>query len=817
MTDKKLNQELQDSRVGTLDLVCFSHLRWNFVYQRPQHLMSRSARERRVFFIEEPVPSEEAAHMKLEKDPSGVVVVKPHLPPGLNEEQTSAAMRDLVDRFFAEKIGDFILWYYTPMALEFSRHLQPALTVYDCMDELSLFKGAPAKLKDLEQELIHRADLIFTGGQTLYEGKKNGYDNVYLFPSSIDARHFEQARKEQVDPADQQNIPHPRLGFFGVVDERMDLDLLQDLALARPDWHLVMLGPVVKIDQENLPQAHNIHYLGMKTYDQLPQYLAGWDVTLLPFAMNDSTRFISPTKIPEYLAGGKPVVSAPIQDVINPYGKQNLVSIAKNADEFVKAIESILLRSKDETVRWLSRVDQQLSQNSWDYTWRKMMTLIESSMAGQEEEQQKNEPAAKHHEATIPSIAVDLDVKKNGNGNGSGRVQPFDYLIVGAGFAGSVLAERLATGSGKRVLIIDRRPHIAGNAFDYYNPDGILIHKYGPHIFHTNSHEVFNYLSQFTEWRQYQHRVLASVDGQLLPLPINLDTINKLYGLNLNAFELEDFFKKVAEPRDKIVTSEDVVISKVGRELYEKFFRNYTRKQWDYDPSELDASVTSRVPIRFNRDDRYFSDTYQSMPLQGYTRMFEQMLDHPNIKIMLNTDYQEVVGMVSFREVIFTGPVDEYFDFVYGKLPYRSLQFQFQTLNEEQHQPVAVINYPNEYPYTRVTEFKHLTGQQHPKTSLVYEYPTMDGDPYYPIPRPENAQLYSRYQKLAAQKRGVHFAGRLGTYKYYNMDQVVAQALTLYSKIQGLERTRAASEYTLHYVPVKLPETRQRGPSSVGA
>ena len=744
--------------------------------------------------------------------PSGVVVVKPQLPPGLNEDETNTAMRDLVDRFFGEEVDEYILWYYTPMALNFSRHLEPALIVYDCMDELSLFKGAPTKLKDLEQELIQRADLIFTGGQTLYEGKKNGHDNVYLFPSSIDAPHFEQARKKQADPTDQQNIPHPRLGFFGVVDERMDLDMLRDLAQARPDWHLVILGPVVKIDQESLPKGNNIHYLGMKTYAQLPQYLAGWDVALLPFAMNDSTRFISPTKIPEYLAGGKPVVSAPIRDVIDPYGKQNLVSIAGTAAEFVKAVETILKRSREETARWMSRVDQQLSQNSWDYTWRKMMTLIESSMVATEEQEQKDEPAAKHREATIPSIAVDLDLKKtSGNGNGSRQVQPFDYLIVGAGFAGSVLAERLASGSGKRVLIIDRRPHIAGNAFDYYNPDGILIHKYGPHIFHTNSHEVFNYLSQFTHWRQYQHRVLASVDGQLLPLPINLDTINNLYGLNLNAFELEDFFKKVAEPKDKIVTSEDVVVSKVGRELYEKFFRNYTRKQWDYDPSELDASVTSRVPIRFNRDDRYFSDTYQSMPVHGYTPMFERMLDHPNIKIMLNTDYQEVVDMVSFREVIFTGPVDEYFDFVYGKLPYRSLQFQFQTLNEEQHQPVAVINYPNEYPYTRVTEFKHLTGQQHPKTTLVYEYPTMDGDPYYPIPRPENAQLYTRYQKLAAQKRGVHFAGRLGTYKYYNMDQVTAQALSLYARIEGLDRTKVITKHTPHYMPVKMPVAERKG------
>ena len=355
MTDKHLNHKSQDSGTGTMDLVCFSHLRWNFVYQRPQHLMGRSARERRVFFIEEPEIYEGPAYMKLEDAPSGVVIVKPQLPPGLNEEETNAAMRELVDLFFGEEVDEYILWYYTPMALEFSRHLEPALTVYDCMDELSLFKGAPTRLKDLEQELIQRADLIFTGGQTLYEGKKNGHDNVYLFPSSIDAPHFEQARKKQADPNDQQNIPHPRLGFFGVIDERMDLDLLRDMAQARPDWHLVILGPVVKIDQESLPKGDNIHYLGMKTYNQLPQYLAGWDVALLPFAMNDSTRFISPTKIPEYLAGGKPVVSAPIRDVIDPYGKQSLVSIAGTAGEFVKAVETLLKRSREETDRWMSQ------------------------------------------------------------------------------------------------------------------------------------------------------------------------------------------------------------------------------------------------------------------------------------------------------------------------------------------------------------------------------------------------------------------------------------------------------------------------------
>jgi UDP-galactopyranose mutase len=366
----------------------------------------------------------------------------------------------------------------------------------------------------------------------------------------------------------------------------------------------------------------------------------------------------------------------------------------------------------------------------------------------------------------------------------------FDYLIVGAGYAGSVLAERLASDAGKRVLVVDRRPHIAGNAYDHYNDAGVLVHRYGPHIFHTNSKEVFDYLSRFTQWRAYEHRVLASVDGQLLPIPINLDTVNRLYGLNLTSFQLEEFFASVAEHREQIRTSEDVIVSRVGRELYEKFFRNYTRKQWDLDPSELDATVTSRVPIRTNRDDRYFSDTYQAMPLYGYTRMFENMLNHPNIKIMLNTDYREIEREVPFREMIYTGPVDEYFDFRYGKLPYRSLEFKHETIDKPVYQAAPVVNYPNEHPYTRVTEFKYLTGQEHAKTSVVYEFSRAEGDPYYPVPRPENMQLYKKYQELANQTPNVHFVGRLATYKYYNQDQVVAQALTVYAKICDKKRGR---------------------------
>ena len=359
----------------------------------------------------------------------------------------------------------------------------------------------------------------------------------------------------------------------------------------------------------------------------------------------------------------------------------------------------------------------------------------------------------------------------------------FDYLIVGAGFAGATLAERLAAGLGKRVLVVEKRAHIGGNAFDEYNDDGLLVHRYGPHIFHTNAIHVWDYLGRFTSWRPYEHRVRASVDGQLVPIPINLDTVNELYGLSLSSFEVEAFFERLAEPRAPIETSEDVVVSRVGQELYRKLFRGYTRKQWGLDPSELDASVIARVPTRTNRDDRYFTDTYQAMPAHGYTRMFGRMLDHPNIKVLLNTDYREVQDLIPFDEMIYSGPVDEFFDLRYGKLPYRSLRFQHETHPVERFQTAPVVNYPNEHPYTRVTEFKYLTGQAHAKTAVVYEYPQAEGDPYYPVPRPENAALYRRYEALANATPGVHFVGRLATYRYYNMDQVVAQALALYEDI----------------------------------
>ncbi len=360
----------------------------------------------------------------------------------------------------------------------------------------------------------------------------------------------------------------------------------------------------------------------------------------------------------------------------------------------------------------------------------------------------------------------------------------FDTLVVGAGFAGSVLAERLANVLGQRVLVVDKRPHIGGNAYDRHDDAGILIHPYGPHIFHTNSADIFEYLSQFTEWRPYQHRVLASVDGQQLPMPINLDTINRLYGLNLTSFEMQGWLDSVAEKLERVETSEDAVVSKVGRDLYNKFFRGYTRKQWGLDPSELDASVTARIPTRTNRDDRYFADTYQAMPKHGYTRMFEKMLGHPNIKLMLNTDYREVVDLLPWKHMVYSGPIDAFFNHRHGKLPYRSLEFRHVNIASEQFQPVGTVNYPNDYGYTRISEFKHLTGQQHSSTSIVYEYPRAEGDPYYPVPRAENAAIYKRYEEDAEQLTNVTFVGRLATYKYYNMDQVVGQALSAFKRLQ---------------------------------
>jgi UDP-galactopyranose mutase len=371
---------LLTSLAGTPDLVCLSHLRWDFVFQRPQHLFTRCAQERRVFFIEEPIFDDGPIRMDVSKREDGLHVVVPHLTHDLfGDVARDAILQGLIDRLFKEYgIEEHVLWYYTPMAMSFTRHLNPVAVIYDCMDELSAFKGAPPALRFHEAELFNRADLVFTGGQSLYEAKRKQHRSVHAFPSSIDVKHFGQARHITDEPADQKDIPHPRLGFFGVIDERLDIELVRGLAEARPDWHLVIIGPVVKISEEDLPRRENIHYLGGKSYKELPAYLAGWDVAMLTFARNESTRFISPTKTPEYLAAGKPVVSTSIRDVVRPYGQLELVRIADSVEDFARACEAAMKDDRQEHVR---RVDQFLARTSWDKTWEEMRELIDEVVA----------------------------------------------------------------------------------------------------------------------------------------------------------------------------------------------------------------------------------------------------------------------------------------------------------------------------------------------------------------------------------------------------------------------------------------------------
>jgi UDP-galactopyranose mutase len=410
-------------------------------------------------------------------------------------------------------------------------------------------------------------------------------------------------------------------------------------------------------------------------------------------------------------------------------------------------------------------VEEMLARGSWDGTFSCMARLVAEA----------TEFAAAIQPIDAPTV---WPVE---------RPTPYDVMVVGAGFAGSVMAERLAADAGKRVLVVDRRPHVAGNAYDRLDDAGVLIHQYGPHIFHTNSAEIFGYLSRFTRWRSYEHRVLADLGNMQVPMPINRTTLNLLYGLELRGDEAAAaFLASRAEPIETIRTSADVVVAAVGRELYETFFQGYTRKQWGLDPSELDKAVTARVPTRTNTDDRYFSDRFQSMPAEGFTRLFERMLDHPNIDLLLGVDYRHARAAFPHDHLVFTGPIDEYFDHRYGELPYRSLRFQHETVDREWFQRVAVVNYPDEtVPYTRVTEHKHLTGQKIDRTSITYEYPANEGDPYYPIPREENQALFKRYEALAVAQSDVTFVGRLATYRYYNMDQVVGQALAAYRRLGG--------------------------------
>jgi UDP-galactopyranose mutase len=357
-----------------------------------------------------------------------------------------------------------------------------------------------------------------------------------------------------------------------------------------------------------------------------------------------------------------------------------------------------------------------------------------------------------------------------------------DILVVGAGFAGSVIAERYAA-EGRSVLVVEKREHIGGNAFDEFDEAGVLVHRYGPHIFHTNSPQVIDYLSRFTDWRPYEHKVLASVNSKFYPIPINRTTINRLYGFNLDEAGVARYLETVRTHKKPVLNSEDIVLNNVGRDLCDRFFRGYTKKQWNLDLSELSPAVAGRIPVRTNDDDRYFTDDFQKMPAEGYTKMFERMLSHPNVRVELGTDFASVKNKIQADKIFYSGPIDSYFDHRFGKLPYRSLSFEHEHLPDRpQFQQVGTVNYPNDFSFTRITEFKHLTGQSHAGTSIVREYPKSEGDPYYPIPTPEALALYRQYSELAEAEKNACFIGRLAEYRYYNMDQVVASALTLYGK-----------------------------------
>lgn len=756
-------------------ILCFAHLRWNLVFQRPQHIMTRLADTFDVLYWEEPRDDAACLAPRLEREriAPGLERLVPVLPAGLGEAARDSMLRGLLDKEVSGAARPRVFWYYTPMMLGFSASAATTsadVIVYDCMDELANFAFAPADIAQRESALMARADIVLCGGKSLYEARQARHRNIHCVPSGVDVAHFARGTDGCADPVDQAALPRPRLGFYGVIDERMDLALLAAVAAARPDWHFVMVGPVVKIAQDDLPRADNIHWLGRKDYADLPAYAAGWDVALMPFALNASTAFISPTKTPEYMASGLPVVSTPVRDVVRGYGGLTSIRIAANASSFIKACDDLLAASDSDRATWRSEARDCLSDKSWDSIAARIARKLENALATRQIARIVNEAA---HQSP----------------------RHYDVLVVGAGFAGSVMAERIAAGSGRSVLVIDKRPHIAGNAFDHRDAAGILVHKYGPHIFHTNSRDILDYLSRFTRWRPYEHRVLAQVDGKLVPMPINRTTLNALYGLDLaNEGDAAAFLRSVAVDITDIRSSRDTVVAQVGEDLYAKFFEGYTRKQWGVDPSALDKSVAARVPARTNTDDRYFTDTYQCMPAAGYTAMFAAMLDEPRITVMTDQSFADLPADITWDHLVWTGPVDEFFGHKLGKLPYRSLRFEHQTLPCERAQPVAVVNYPDaRVPYTRITEYKHLTGQHAPVTSITREFPADEGDPYYPVPNDAAQALYKRYDALARACENVTFVGRLATYRYYNMDQIVGQALATWRRLDARWRSKAVA------------------------
>ncbi len=773
---------------GAASIVVHCHLRWDFVWQRPQQIMSRLAAHHAILFLEEPLPGEGPDRLDLTHAAPNVVRAVPRMrdAQGVPTDEQSARILSLLREAIATHpllAGRFdrpIQWFYSPMtAPAFVGALGEMATVYDCMDELSNFRFAPSDLGQREQFLLSKADVVFTGGYRLYEAKSRHNPNTHFYGCGVDVEHFGKARLSQSSVAgDIARLNGPVLGYFGVIDERLDYELVGALAAAFPGGSVAMVGPVVKVDPAQLPQAPNLHWLGQRDYEALPSVVKGFDVCLMPFALNESTRYINPTKTLEYMAAGKPIVSSAVPDVVRNFAP--VVQVAQAPREFVDLVARALDAPDPD------RIEQGIAQAN-DASWDAIIAKIRKDMrdAAAAALLARNltvqsglgaVPATRPAEAAAPANpganVCALRVRRRSLPDKANA----QVLVVGAGFSGSVVAERLAS-HGYSVLVIDKRPHVGGNAYDTRDAHGVLIHPYGPHIFHTNGQYIADYLSGFTSWRPYEHRVRACVKGKLLPMPINIDTVNGLYGTAYDETTIASFFEDVRELRAQIATSEDVVLNSVGRDLYETFFRGYTRKQWGLEPSQLAASVAARIPTRMNRDDRYFTDTFQCMPAEGYTRMFERMLDHPSIRVELGVDFFDVRSRIRPLHVVYTGPIDAYFGHCYGKLPYRSIRFEHEHLALPRYQPVGTVNFPNDHAYTRITEFKHLTGQAHAGTSIVREYPQDEGDPYYPVPRPANEALFKLYEALGNAEAGVTFVGRLAQYRYYNMDQCVGAAL----------------------------------------
>lgn len=738
-------------------VICFSSARWDLAFQRTQHLMARFAKTRRVIYWQAASVGGLAEHPYLDLQPcrhTGVTVAAPHLPLGLAPDAAEAALRQLLeDLFAAEAIAKPLLWYCDPDMLSFAPRQEAAAIVYDC-----------ARLADGQAALLELADLVFTAGYGLYEVLRRAHDNVHPFPSGVEVASLAQARNLDHDPGphDQAALARPRLGFHGVVDERVDLDLLARLAAARPDWSFVMIGPVIRISPADLPSCPNIRWLGGKAYGDLPRYMAGWDIAIAPLVMDDEARLFCPEETAQYLAAGLPVVTTPIPETLLHYGALDAVQTAHTWGAFLGACEGGLKLAARGTA-WRQDADKVLAGMDWDEVFARMSALVDLALMARR---------AAISPLSAPAIRA-------------APAKPYDYLVVGAGFAGAVMAERLAAGSNKRVLIIDKRPHLGGNAHDYEDAAGIRVNAYGPHVFHTRSQEVFTYLSRFTRWRPYEHRVMSCVRGILVPQPVNRATLNTLYGLNLHTdIEAEAWLKGRAAPIDKARTARDLGVALMGGDLYDSLFAGFIRKQRGLDPSELDKAAAPQTAPRTSADDRAHLDSFQAMPAEGYARLFETLLDHRNIDILLGADFEEVRREAVYDRLVFTGRIDAFFDYRLGELPYRSIAFRHETLDQPWFQPVATVDHPDAgTPYTRVTEFKHITGQSNARTSLVYEYPSETGEPFHAAPRPEDQAAFRRYDALARQTPEVQFVGRLAAYRDMTMDQTVGQALACYRRI----------------------------------